>query len=97
MKDFPVPRRIWESFVAWCQFSEEDESDTAFLLGRFSTFDVLDPDQPPLLDRVGVLARELQVLQTQRDAGLISEEDALLEHAKGLMGLLEDVFPGLHH
>jgi len=86
--DLPLPGELWKNFIAWCQFSDADESDTLALLGRFSTFHVPDPDQPPSLDMFAAfdLVPALTELQTQRDAGLISKEEQLAR-ANELWGL----------
>lgn len=79
VNDFPSTGRIWESFVAWCQFSDHDESDTAALLGRFSTFHVPDPNRPISLElhEAFDFGEKVKQLQSERGAGLISEEELL--------------------
>jgi hypothetical protein len=75
--DFPLVGQIWRHFIAWCQFSDRDEINTKSVLGRLSTLWPADSDSSQSLDLFDAfdLARKLQQLRTERDAGRISEEE----------------------
>jgi hypothetical protein len=68
--DFPLHGELWKKFIAWGQFSDEGESDSLVLLGRFSTFHKPDVNRPRPSDMFAAfdLAHGLTELRAQRAA-----------------------------